>query len=131
MHQHRHHSHQSRRGHPAHGHRQRDHAPGIHDHGHAHERGRHEHVHHARHDHGRLYRSESVVAGMRPGAVLEVSLPAELAGAGPTPSTAYRATTTPAYSPRTSVASRGEGCPKTGGTGECIGDCRSCPYRGA
>jgi hypothetical protein len=24
----------------------------------------------------------------------------------------------------------GAGCPKTGGTAECLGDCRSCPHRG-
>lgn len=76
-------------------------------HGH-HEHHHGAHGHHAGHQHpgGHAHEGEKRYANGRPGE----------------PTTAgYAASFT---------ESVGEGCPKRGGSGECMGDCRACPYNG-
>ena len=100
MHHHRHHGAQGHHGHRGHG-----------------SAGRHHAVHHGG-------ERRSAYVGQGPPA-------AAFPNAGSSPSTQPRAVTLEtARSLHADPTPTCGGCPKTGGSGECLGDCQTCPNRG-
>lgn len=90
-------------------------------HGHA-SAGKHRHHDHARRHHGG--KGHAADAGRAVPAAGPLEAGSSFA-APPGAATLERAHTLQAGHPVTD-----EGCPRTGGSGECLGDCRTCPYRG-
>jgi hypothetical protein len=99
------HDHGNHSGHHGRHHHHGADGPGEHGRGHG---GRHGHGSHGRHGHGR----HAAHAGYTDGA----TTPTALIDAEPVRQVVSTAL--------------GVGCPKTGGTAECLGDCRTCPHRG-
>ncbi len=90
---------------PHHRHHHGDHGPLGHGHGHHEGHKRSHHPEHHAHGHGQHRSSPEATAPAQPG----LSRPTR--------------SNEPASHPRE------EGCPKRGGTGDCSGDCGTCPNR--